>query len=54
MVWGLCPSSVRVAVISEPIEQIPFNSVLGCPGAEPGWKWTFLKKKSHFLIFSSA
>ena len=21
-------------------------SVLGCPGAEPGWKWTLLKKKA--------
>ncbi len=32
MVWGLCPSSVvRVAIISEPIEQIPFKLQLWVP-----------------------
>ncbi len=29
-------------------------SVPGRPGAKPGWKITLLKKKSCFLIFSSA
>ncbi len=54
MVCGLCPSFVvrlcRNNLRTYWADSFQKNSVLGWPGAEPGWKWTLLKKKSYFLI----
>ncbi len=53
MVWGLCPASgVRVAIISEPIEQIHFKFQLWFPmDHTPKTFFEFLKKKMHFQMF---
>ncbi len=51
MVCGLCPASVRVAIISEPVEQIPFKFQLYVAlGLNQGGNGHF--EKNH--IFSSA